>query len=184
MKAVYVGLVSGLLQPPQLDPKYQEMWKEQLDSRPSIPPTYRRMVKFQPPDPTICRDVQLIVPADWIRHGDVSISPAHRVCFVKSQQLQLWDRELDLLTFFLTVNPGHIWARGVILDRVWGKSSFVEERTVDVHVRRLRQALETVGVLSIIETIRGVGYRLAPLKSTLTQPPSSSGTDSNLTVET
>jgi two-component system phosphate regulon response regulator PhoB len=56
--------------------------------------------------------------------------------------------------------PGRVFTRPQLLDKVWGESAFVEERTVDVHVRRLRVALGTQGE-ALLETVRGVGYRLA-----------------------
>lgn len=68
--------------------------------------------------------------------------------------------EFRLLHFFMT-HPERVHSRGQLLDRVWGDHVFIEERTVDVHVKRLREALSPVGCSHIIETVRGVGYRLA-----------------------
>ena len=61
---------------------------------------------------------------------------------------------------FLMANPGRVFNRAQLLDKVWGDHVFIEERTVDVHVRRLRQALGAEGE-SLVETVRGAGYRLA-----------------------
>jgi len=57
--------------------------------------------------------------------------------------------------------PERVHSRSQLLDRVWGDHVFIEERTVDVHIKRLRDALGTSGCASMIETVRGAGYRLA-----------------------
>jgi two-component system phosphate regulon response regulator PhoB len=58
-------------------------------------------------------------------------------------------------------HPERVHTRGQLLDRVWGDHVYIEERTVDVHVRRLRKALEPTGHDRMIETVRGTGYRLS-----------------------
>jgi two-component system phosphate regulon response regulator PhoB len=67
--------------------------------------------------------------------------------------------EFKLLRF-LMANPGRVFTRAQLLDQVWGDHVFIEERTVDVHIRRLRQALGPQGE-QLIETVRGAGYKLA-----------------------
>ncbi|HSB48645.1 MAG TPA: winged helix-turn-helix domain-containing protein, partial [Burkholderiales bacterium] len=64
-----------------------------------------------------------------------------------------------LLHFFMT-HPERVHSRAQLLDRVWGDHVFVEERTVDVHIRRLRQALEASGHDRLVETVRSSGYRM------------------------
>ncbi len=66
--------------------------------------------------------------------------------------------EFRLLEFLMS-HPGRAFNRGQLLDRVWGRSAYVEERTVDVHVLRLRKALKPHGVDGMVQTVRGVGYR-------------------------
>jgi len=83
---------------------------------------------------------------------------AHRVT-VGGAPLELWATEFRLLHFFMT-HPERVYSRGQLLDEVWGDHVFVEERTVDVHIRRLRQALQPSGLDRLIETVRGTGYRL------------------------
>jgi two-component system phosphate regulon response regulator PhoB len=68
--------------------------------------------------------------------------------------------EFRLLEFFMT-HPERVYSREQLLDRVWGRNSFVEERTVDVHILRLRKALAPSGYESMIQTVRGAGYRLS-----------------------
>ena len=74
------------------------------------------------------------------------------------KSIDLWTTELRLLHFFMT-HPGRVFSRARLLDEVWGEHVFVEERTVDVHIRRLRQALTPSGHDKLIETVRGTGYR-------------------------
>ena len=78
-----------------------------------------------------------------------------------SQMLTLSPIEYRLLQLFMT-HPERAFTRGQLLDRVWGGDVYVEERTVDVHIRRLRKALG-VRHENLIETVRGTGYRFAPL---------------------
>lgn len=84
---------------------------------------------------------------------------AHRV-WAGEAEATLGPTEYRLLKFLLE-NPERVFSRGQLLDRVWGRNVYVEERTVDVHVRRLRQALEPFGVDGLVQTVRGAGYRLS-----------------------
>ncbi len=96
---------------------------------------------------------------DLIEIGDLSLDPAaHRVNGA-GRLLTLGPTEFKLLHFFMT-HPERVYSRMQLLDQVWGDHVFVEERTVDVHIRRLRQALEPTGHDGLIETVRGAGYRL------------------------
>jgi len=80
---------------------------------------------------------------------------------ITDKPIDLWTTELRLLHFFMT-HPGRVFSRARLLDEVWGEHVFVEERTVDVHIRRLRQALAPTGHDKLIETVRGTGYRFKP----------------------
>ncbi len=77
-----------------------------------------------------------------------------------SQPLELGPTEFRLLHFFMT-HPERVYSRTQLLDQVWGDNVFVEERTVDVHIRRLRLALEPSGHADLIQTVRGAGYRFS-----------------------
>lgn len=92
--------------------------------------------------------------------GDLEISPAtHRVNTKSSGKIiHLGPTEFRLLHFFMT-HPERVYSRSQLLDHVWGDHVFVEERTVDVHIRRLRQALESCNRDHLIQTVRGNGYR-------------------------
>jgi len=83
----------------------------------------------------------------------------HRVQ-ANGQRIELGPMEFRLLHFFMT-HPERVHSRGNILDSVWGTNVYVEERTVDVHIRRLRKALEPGGYEHLIQTVRGAGYRLS-----------------------
>ena len=65
------------------------------------------------------------------------------------------------MLYFLITHPDRVYSRSQLLDRVWGANVYVEERTVDVHVRRLRKALTDVGADDYIQTVRGAGYRFS-----------------------
>lgn len=87
--------------------------------------------------------------------------PAARRVSAGDQDIALCPIEYRLLHYFMT-HPDRILGRSRLLDEVWGDHVCVEERTVDLHVRRLRQALEPTGHNMLIETVRGLGYRLRP----------------------
>jgi len=84
---------------------------------------------------------------------------AHRVT-ASGQAVSLGPTEYRLLTFLMT-HPDRVYSRAQLLDRVWGANVYVEERTVDVHVRRLRKALSTHSAEHYIQTVRGAGYRFS-----------------------
>jgi len=83
----------------------------------------------------------------------------HRVT-IADEPLDLSPTEFRLLQFFLT-HPERVYSRSQLLDEVWGNETYIEERTVDVHIRRLRKILEPVGYDELIQTVRSVGYRFS-----------------------
>jgi DNA-binding response OmpR family regulator len=99
--------------------------------------------------------------APAIRVGDLSIDPASREVRVGVAVAELTAKEFDLL-YFLAANPGRVFTRQLLLDRVWGADAYVDERTIDVYVRWLRSKIETDPARPArITTVRGVGYKLA-----------------------
>lgn len=84
---------------------------------------------------------------------------SHRVS-AGDDTIRLGPMEFRLLRFFMS-NPERVYSREQMLDRVWGQNVYVEERTVDVHVRRLRKALAPFGFDGFIQTVRGSGYRFS-----------------------
>ncbi len=83
---------------------------------------------------------------------------AHRV-YRGRREIHLGPTEFRLLRHFLQ-NPGRVFSRQQLLDAVWGREIFVEERTVDVHIRRLRKAINGEGEIDLIRTVRAAGYAL------------------------
>jgi two-component system phosphate regulon response regulator PhoB len=91
--------------------------------------------------------------------GGLSVDPSTRRVMRDDKEVKVGPTEFRLLHFFMT-HPERVHSRAQLLDRVWGDHVFIEERTVDVHVKRLREALEPVQCSRMIETVRGSGYRL------------------------
>ena len=97
---------------------------------------------------------------------DPSTRRVSRVSARGEVDLKLGPTEFRLLHFFMT-HPERVHSRAQLLDRVWGDHVFIEERTVDVHVKRLREALAPAHCAGMIETVRGAGYRLTQRASAL-----------------
>ena len=97
--------------------------------------------------------------AETLRFGDIAMDlSAHRATRA-SAQIHLGPTEFRLLRFFLK-RPGRVFSREQLLDGVWGRDAEVELRTVDVHIRRLRKALNDDGRSDVIRTVRAAGYSL------------------------
>ena len=95
--------------------------------------------------------------SDVVRLGDLTLDgTTHRVSY-RDEPLRLGPTEFKLLNYLMH-HAERVHSRAQLLDRVWGDHVFIEERTVDVHIKRLREALGEAGAM--IETVRGVGYRL------------------------
>jgi two-component system phosphate regulon response regulator PhoB len=90
--------------------------------------------------------------------GDVSLDPVSCVVTVKNQKIDIGHAEFKLLKFLLS-HPDRVFSRSQLLDKVWGDHVVIEERTVDVHVLRLRKALKEAE--SLVKTVRSVGYMLS-----------------------
>ncbi len=82
---------------------------------------------------------------------------------VDEKIVEISPTEFRLLHFFIT-HPERVYTRGQLLDQVWGQNVYVEERTVDVHIRRLRKTLEPYNYSHLIQTVRSVGYRFSTKK--------------------
>ena len=104
----------------------------------------------------VLRRTSQSAPAEVYEAGGLQIYPARRQVLVDGAEVALTPKEFEILCLFMT-NPGLVLSRGQIQDRVWGMEYLGETRTVDVHIRTLRQKLGPCGEL--IETVRGVGYR-------------------------
>lgn len=91
--------------------------------------------------------------------GRLQMDPATMRVTGGGAPVQIGPTEFRLLRFLMSY-PERVHSRSQLLDRVWGDHVFIEERTVDVHIKRLREALSPVGCSAMIETVRGAGYRL------------------------
>ncbi|KAF7599505.1 MAG: phosphate regulon transcriptional regulatory protein PhoB [Candidatus Dactylopiibacterium carminicum] len=97
---------------------------------------------------------------DAVEMGGLKLDPVTHRVVAGSQGIVLGPTEFRLLHFLMT-HAERVHSRAQLLDQVWGDHVFVEERTVDVHIRRLRSALEATGHDRLIQTVRGSGYRLS-----------------------
>ena len=95
-----------------------------------------------------------------IEAGGLKLDPASHRVTAADQSVSLGPTEYRLLQFFME-HPERVYSRSQLLDRVWGGNVYVEERTVDVHIRRLRKALEPSGTDGLVQTVRGSGYRFS-----------------------
>ncbi|MDE2311170.1 MAG: phosphate regulon transcriptional regulator PhoB [Betaproteobacteria bacterium] len=97
---------------------------------------------------------------ETVSAGGLELSPAMHRLSANGAVVDLGPTEFRLLHFFMT-HGERVYSRSQLLNHVWGDHVFVEERTVDVHIRRLRQALEPSGHDGLIQTVRGSGYRFS-----------------------
>ncbi len=98
--------------------------------------------------------------SDRIEYEGLTLDQAGHRVLVGDRTIQLGPTEYRMLEFFMS-HPERVYSRNQILDRVWGGNVYVEERTIDVHIRRLRKALEEFGYDRLIQTVRGAGYRFS-----------------------
>lgn len=93
--------------------------------------------------------------------GGLCLDTTQHLLTIEAQNVNIGPTEYRLLEFFLK-KPNRVYTREQLLDRVWGRSVYVEERTVDVHILRLRKLLTPYGIDGWIQTVRGAGYRFSP----------------------
>ncbi len=94
-----------------------------------------------------------------LKVGDIVLDrESHRV-YRKKNEIRLGPTEFRLLEFLMQ-HPGRVYSRGQLLDNVWGDTNYIDERTVDVHVGRLRKAVNNGRQTDVIRTIRGSGYAI------------------------
>lgn len=105
-----------------------------------------------------------------VNQGDLVLDVAQHRLTIGDKPLDVSPTEFRLMQFFMT-HPDKVYSRTQLLDQVWGRSVYIEERTVDVHIRRLRKILSEHGREELVQTVRGFGYRFS------LQAPSSVTTD-------
>lgn len=92
--------------------------------------------------------------------NELRLDPAEHRVKIGNHDIQIGPTEFRLLHFFMR-HPERVYSRNQVLDQVWGGNVYIEERTVDVHIRRLRKALASHGYDHLVQTVRGVGYRFS-----------------------
>ena len=101
-----------------------------------------------------------VADSDVIEVGNIKLDGADHRVTANGNEIRLGPTEYRLLHFIIS-HPDRVYSREQLLDRVWGANVYVEERTVDVHVRRLRKALSAENADQYIQTVRGAGYRFS-----------------------
>ena len=105
------------------------------------------------------RRIRAAAVGDRLEYGDIMLDPETHKVFRSQSELKLGPTEFRLLSTFME-KPGRVWSRDQLLDRVWGRDIYVDTRTVDVHVGRLRKVLCQHGGDDPLRTVRGAGYAL------------------------
>ncbi|NDI04337.1 MAG: phosphate regulon transcriptional regulatory protein PhoB [Rhodobacteraceae bacterium] len=105
------------------------------------------------------RRIRAAAVGNRLEYGDIMLDPETHKVFRSQSELKLGPTEFRLLSTFME-KPGRVWSRDQLLDRVWGRDIYVDTRTVDVHVGRLRKALCQYGGDDPLRTVRGAGYSL------------------------
>ena len=100
------------------------------------------------------------IPDEPLAIGGLELSPVSHRVRANGINIELGPTEFRLLCFFMN-HADRVYSRSQLLNQVWGTQAFIEERTVDVHIRRLRKALEAAGKDHLIQTVRGSGYRFS-----------------------
>ncbi|MFT6387367.1 MAG: two-component system phosphate regulon response regulator PhoB [Cellvibrionaceae bacterium] len=108
----------------------------------------------------VLRRTETAAPLVPITADGLCLDPASHVVSINEQTIQMGPTEFRLLEFFLT-HQDRAYTRGQLLDHVWGGNVYVEERTIDVHIRRLRKVLSIDKHERLIQTVRGTGYRFS-----------------------
>lgn len=109
----------------------------------------------------VMRRIRPALAGEAVEVGDIRLDPVGHKVQRRGKSLQLGPTEYRLLKFFME-SPGRVFSRSQLLDGVWGTGSDIELRTVDVHIRRLRKAIEVEGLRDPIRTVRSAGYALEP----------------------
>lgn len=108
----------------------------------------------------VIRRISPMAVEDVIEMHGLSLDPSSHRVMTGTDPLDMGPTEFKLLHFFMT-HPERVYSREQLLNNVWGTNVYVEDRTVDVHIRRLRKALESSGHDKMVQTVRGTGYRFS-----------------------
>jgi two-component system phosphate regulon response regulator PhoB len=108
----------------------------------------------------VLRRTQSNEELEEVRVNDLCLYPTEFRVTANERDIHMGPTEFRLLHFFMT-HPERVYNRNQVLDNVWGNNVYIEERTVDVHIRRLRKVLAECGYDHLVQTVRGVGYRFS-----------------------
>ncbi|ENT7884641.1 phosphate response regulator transcription factor PhoB [Shigella flexneri] len=108
----------------------------------------------------VMRRISPMAVEEVIKMQGLSLNPTSHRVMAGEEPLEMGPTEFKLLHFFMT-HPERVYSREHLLNHVWGTNVYVEDRTVDVHIRRLRKALEPGGHDRMVQTVRGTGYRFS-----------------------
>ncbi len=108
----------------------------------------------------LLRRVRGHTETDVLVLGAIKMDLAAHSVSIRNQAVTIGNTEFKLLQFFMS-HPDRVYSRSKLLDFVWGQSVYVEERTVDVHILRLRKVLKPYGLDNMVQTVRGAGYRFS-----------------------
>lgn len=108
----------------------------------------------------VMRRISPMAVEEVIEMQGLSLDPTSHRVMAGEEPLEMGPTEFKLLHFFMT-HPERVYSREQLLNHVWGTNVYVEDRTVDVHIRRLRKALEPGGHDRMVQTVRGTGYRFS-----------------------
>ncbi|MEH6503010.1 MAG: phosphate regulon transcriptional regulator PhoB [Cycloclasticus sp.] len=110
----------------------------------------------------VLRRVEPTDESNLLSIGPLVIDPEGHSVILNNVEVMMSPTEYKLL-YFLATHPNKVYSRNQLLDNVWGNNVYVEDRTVDVHIRRLRKILEAQGCADLVQTVRGFGYKLTAI---------------------
>ncbi len=108
----------------------------------------------------VVRRTNKAIGVERIVFGELALDVEQHQIMIGDESVEVSPTEFRLLQFFMS-NPDKVYSRSQLLDRVWGRNIYIDERTVDVHIRRLRKILSKHELSELIQTVRGFGYRFS-----------------------
>lgn len=118
----------------------------------------------------VLRRVGKLSATDTVTLGDLQLDIGQHRFTIGNQHVDISPTEFRMVQFFMT-HPDKVFSRSQLLDQIWGRSVFIEERTIDVHIRRLRKVLDEYNRGDLLQTVRGFGYKFSLSDVTATAVP-------------
>jgi two-component system, OmpR family, phosphate regulon response regulator PhoB len=120
----------------------------------------------------VLRRVGKLSATDTVTLGDLQLDIGQHRFTINNQHVDISPTEFRMVQFFMT-HPDKVFSRSQLLDQIWGRSVFIEERTIDVHIRRLRKVLDEYNRGDLLQTVRGFGYKFSLSDATAAAVPPS-----------